>query len=47
MNNVIDFIAYRIEHTTKQQKYPSGDDLSIAIQVLIQRLRDHNPINGI
>ena len=44
MNNVIDFIAYRDARLAAQTKQKSPEELGIAIQILIQRLRENNPI---
>jgi hypothetical protein len=41
MNNVIDLVTYREELKNKKE---NPDNLVDAIQSLIQRLRDNNPI---
>jgi hypothetical protein len=44
-SNIIDFMAYHKRHESKQPPLETGPDtLAIAIQQLIQRLRDANPI---
>lgn len=45
--NIVDFLIFQEEHKNRQppKKDITTDELSIAIQGLIQRLRDHNPIS--
>jgi len=42
MDNIIDFLTYKMNQIIQNPTSP--DELDTAIQNLIQRLREHNPI---